>query len=95
MCVFHPDPVGSAGEKHVISAQPVRHGQSEISHHGGIGRHDAKIHTVSAKTQVNTPNYCHFNLSNMLLSLLSPPGSTPGLHDHKSPHLQRWTFSIV
>lgn len=29
VCVFHPDPVASAGEKHVISAQPVRHGQTE------------------------------------------------------------------
>lgn len=28
VCVFHPDPVGSAGEKHVMSAQPVGHGQT-------------------------------------------------------------------
>lgn len=29
VCVFHPDPVASAGEKHAISAQPVRRGQTE------------------------------------------------------------------
>lgn len=29
VCVFHPDPVCSVGEKHVISAQPVGQGQTE------------------------------------------------------------------
>lgn len=46
VCVFHPDPVGSAGEKHVISAQPVRHGQSDSPSADASTDTDVKIHTV-------------------------------------------------
>lgn len=31
----------------------------------------------------------------MLLSLLSPPGTTPGLCDHKSKQLHRCVFTIM
>lgn len=42
VCVFHPDPVCSAGEKHVISAQPVGQGQTKNPTVDGVADADKK-----------------------------------------------------